>query len=88
LVQKYYSIQAQGKRLEDVLSKEELRQLTEYVHSKPPTLGKTPNPSREYGDLIEGVEPRSSNAGQEEAGPAKAEVCLIRAAAVLRALVF
>lgn len=31
LAQKYYSIQAQGKRLEDVLSEEELRELREYA---------------------------------------------------------
>ncbi|KAF2707026.1 hypothetical protein K504DRAFT_458492 [Pleomassaria siparia CBS 279.74] len=55
---KYYSIQAQGKRLEDVLSKEELRQLTEEHGDL-------------MEEVTE--ETRSAAAGQDAAGASQAE---------------
>ena len=80
--QKYYSIQAQGKRLEDVLSKEELRQLTEYAQLKSPTRATDSNPCREHGDLIEEAETKSTLADQDEAGEAQANVRMGLTAAI------
>jgi hypothetical protein len=68
--------------LEDVLSKEELRQLTEYAQLKSPTRATDPNPCREHGDLIEEAETKSTLADQDEAGEAQANVCMGLTAAI------
>ena len=68
--------------MEDVLSKEELRQLTEYEQLKSPTRANSPNPSREHGDLIEEAETKSTLADQDEAGEAQANVRMRFTAAI------
>jgi hypothetical protein len=72
LEQKYYSIQAKGKRLEDSLTAEEFKDLKEYFLCGRNSFDKA-NIHREHGDLIEAGENRSgvavtnSDAGQSHA---------------------
>ena len=57
--QKYHSIQQSGKRLEDVLSEAELRQLRGYVRLR--SLVAASNSGSEHGDLVEVEETADRN---------------------------